>query len=83
MTMSHNGGSVARSIAVLCKLCQRLSAQRSRLLIEYDAAVDALAATERSDDAYAIRWDGVATLSDHLDKVERLARLHKRKHGLW
>jgi hypothetical protein len=67
----------------LCKLCQRLSTQRGLLQIDYDAAVDALAATERSDHAYAIRWDEVARLSDRLDKVKRLSRLHKRNHGLW
>ena len=71
------------SLVVVCKLCQRLSAQRGLLLTQYDAAVDALAATERSDDAYAVRWDDVATLLDRLHKVERLTRLHKRKHGLW
>jgi hypothetical protein len=71
------------SLAVVCKLCQRLYAQRGLLLTQYDAAVAALAATERSDEAYAVRWDDIATLLNRLHKVERLTRLHKRKHGLW
>jgi hypothetical protein len=75
--------SVPPSIAVLCRLCQRLSEQRGLLLLEYDAAVDALAATQRSADAYAAQWDDVARLSKRLDKVERLTGLHQQRHGQW
>jgi hypothetical protein len=59
---------------VLCRLCQRLFEERRLLLLEYDAALDVVAATPKSDDVYAARWADLKTLSERLDEVERLTR---------
>jgi hypothetical protein len=50
------------------------------LLLEYQAALDALAATPRSDPAYAERWIGLAAASERLSKAQRLERLHCDSH---
>jgi hypothetical protein len=50
------------------------------LLLEYDAAVDAVAATPKSDDAYAARWADLKARSERLDEIERLTRLHQQSH---
>jgi hypothetical protein len=67
--------------AALCRLCVRLFEERALLVLEYDAAADALAATPRSDGTYVARWTDLATLSERLYQLERRERLHQQNHG--
>jgi hypothetical protein len=48
--------------------------------MEYTAALDALAATSRSDPAYAERWIGLSATSERLYKAQRLEQLHCDSH---
>jgi hypothetical protein len=58
----------------------RLFEERAVLLLEYHAALDALDATPKGDDAYAAGWAEVSRLSERLDEVVRLERVHQQSH---
>jgi hypothetical protein len=63
-----------------CVVCDRLSTESAALLCEYNAAIDALAATSRRDPLYEDRWATLSRVSDRLHKAQKVARLHRGSH---
>jgi hypothetical protein len=66
--------------SVHCVACHRLCKTTAALILEYNAALNALAATPRSDSAYAERWIGLSAASERLYKAQRLEHLHRDSH---
>jgi hypothetical protein len=58
----------------------RLFEERAVLLLEYHRTLDALDAMPKGDDAYAARWADLSRLSERLDEVVRLERVHHESH---
>jgi hypothetical protein len=63
-----------------CVACHRLWKDNAALLLEYNAALVALAATSRSDRPYADRWTDLSNVSERLNEAQRLQRLHQGRH---
>ena len=63
-----------------CLECDRLSTEIAALLYEYNAAIDALAATSRRDPLYQQRWTSLAGASDRLCAAQKAELIHREGH---
>ena len=65
-----------------CVACHSLWKDSAALLLEYNAALDALASTPRRDPAYAQQWATLANVSQRLYEAQRLEHVHQdRQHS--
>jgi hypothetical protein len=63
-----------------CLECDRLSTEIAVLLYEYNAAIDALAATSRRDPLYQQRWARLSGASDRLCAAQKVELAHRESH---
>jgi hypothetical protein len=62
-----------------CLECDRLATEIAALLYEYNAAIDALAATSRKDPLYQQRWAGLSSASDRLCAAQQVEIIHHQE----
>lgn len=63
-----------------CPECDRLYDESARVLMEYIAALDVLAATAPRDCAYVDRRVDLDYRLTRLDETQRLQRVHEDRH---
>ncbi len=65
-----------------CAVCAKLWSDSAIVLLEYDAALDALALTGRTDHEHRRRWLDFVKASARLSEALKLEQTHQDNHHL-